>query len=290
MGRRLPTPCLPPLPLHLARPNGSPISLDVRRLLSLILVLLPFAAPAQSLRATYEVHAAGMVILEVEARFTLGLDAYDVETRLRTRGLAATFVSGQQVSRVEGGWEGAAARPARYLSEGTWRGNQRRIALDWQENQPRVLDLTPPETTEREPVPPAMVRGTTDVLSAVATLVRRVGAERHCDIGAQVFDGRRVSEYAARSRGWETIPRWRGSWSGAALRCDFEGRQLAGFRRDQDRAEAAETQRGTAWLASPYAGAPAIPVRLDIPTRWFGTATVILLRAEPLQESVQIRR
>jgi hypothetical protein len=261
----------------------------MRRLLALLL-LWPFAAPAQSLRATYEVHAAGMVVLELEARFTLGLDGYGVETRLRTRGLAASFVSGEQFSRVEGVWEGAAAKPARYLSEGTWRGNQRRIALDWQERQPRVLDLTPPETTEREPVPPEMTRGTTDLLSALATLVRRVGAERRCDIGAQVFDGRRVSEYAARSEGWEAIPRWRGSWSGPALRCGFEGRQLAGFRRDQDRAQAAEMQRGTAWIASPYAGAPAIPVRLDIPTRWFGTATAILLRAEPLQESVQIRR
>lgn len=261
----------------------------MRRLLALLL-LWPLAAPAQSLRAAYEVHAAGMVILEVEARFELGLDRYGIETTLRTRGLAATFVSGQQMSRVEGAWNGAAALPVRYLSEGVWRGNARRIALDWQDRQPRVLDLTPPETAEREPVPPPMMRDTTDVLSALATLMRRVGAERHCDLGAQVFDGRRVSEYAARSQGWEQVPRWRGSWSGPALRCGFEGRQLAGFRRDQDRAEAAETQRGTAWIAAPYPGAPAIPVRIDIPTRWFGTATAILLRAEPLQQGVQIRR
>lgn len=261
----------------------------MRRLLALLL-LLPLAAPAQSLRATYEVHAAGMVVLELEARFELGLDGYGVETRLRTRGLAAAIVPGQQVSRVEGGWNGVAALPARYLSEGVWRGSQRRIALDWQDREPRVLDLTPPETAEREPVPGHLTRGTTDVLSALATLVRRVGAERHCDLGAQVFDGRRVSEYAARSEGWEQVPRWRGSWSGPALRCGFEGRQLAGFRRDQDRAEAAATQRGTAWIAAPYAGAPAIPVRLDIPTRWFGTATAVLLRAEPLEERLQIRR
>jgi len=254
----------------------------MRRLLALLL-LLPAAAQAQSLRAQYEVHAAGMVILELEARFDLGPANYGVETRLRTRGLAATFVSGEQVSRVEGGWNGSAALPARYLSEGTWRGTLRRIALDWQERTPRVLELTPPETHEREPVPEAMRRGTTDVLSALASLARRVGAERHCDIGAQVFDGRRVSEYAARSEGWEAIPRWRGGWSGPALRCGFEGRLVAGFRHDQDRAQAAETQRGTAWIAAPYPGAPAIPVRIDMRTRWFGTATAVLLRAEPVQ-------
>jgi len=254
----------------------------MHRLIALLL-LLPAAAQAQSLRAHYEVHAAGMVIMELEARFDLGLAVYGVETRLRTRGLAAVFASGEQVSRVEGGWNGAAALPARYLSEGTWRGNPRRIALDWQERSPRVLELLPPETNEREPIPEAMRRGTTDVLSAVATLARRVGAERHCDGGAQVFDGRRVSEYAARSEGWEAIPRWRGGWSGSALRCGFEGRLLAGFRHDQDRTQAAETQRGTAWIASPYPGAPAIPVRIDMRTRWFGSAIAVLLRAEPVQ-------
>ncbi|QYU66651.1 DUF3108 domain-containing protein [Leptolyngbya sp. 15MV] len=144
----------------------------MRRILALLL-FWPLAAPAQSLRATYEVHAAGMVILELDARFDLAPGGYGVETRLRTRGIAATFVSGQQTSRVEGGWNGASALPARYVSEGVWRGNARRIALDWQDRAPRVLDLTPPETEEREPVPEAMKRGTTDVLSALATLVRR---------------------------------------------------------------------------------------------------------------------
>jgi hypothetical protein len=65
---------------------------------------------------------------------------------------------------------------------------------------------------------------------------------------------------------------------------------VAGFRRDQDRAEAGEPQRGTAWIASPYPGAPAIPVRVDIPTRWFGTVTAVLLGAEPAQRRAELVR
>jgi hypothetical protein len=256
----------------------------------LAFLLLPAAGHAQPLRATYEVHAAGMVVLEMTATFDFRLDGYAVETLLRTRGLAAAIVGGEQVSRVRGGWADVAPVPASYVSEGVWRGRARRIALDWDQRQPRVLELLPPNEEEREPVPEALMRGTMDVLSALAGLSRQVARDRRCDAEAPVFDGRRRSDFAARSEGWEAIRPWRGAWHGTALRCGFEGRQVAGFRRDQERAEAAAPQRGTAWIASPHEGAPPIPVRLDIPTRWFGTATAILLRAEAVERGVELRR
>ncbi|WP_237216176.1 DUF3108 domain-containing protein [Falsiroseomonas oryziterrae] len=252
----------------------------MRRFLGFLL-LFPAAAAAQPMRATYEVHAAGMVVMEVEARFEVTPRSYRVETVVRTRGLAATFVSGEQATRVDGGWAGPSALPARYVSEGVWRGRPRRIALDWDGGAPRVTALVPPNEEEREAVPEAQKRGTTDVLSAIAQLGRQVAAEGHCALTAPVFDGRRRSDFATRDEGRERILPWRGAWHGEALRCAFEGRQVAGFRRDQDRAEAAAPQRGTAWIAPPFAGAPAVPVRIDIPTRWFGTATAVLLRAEP---------
>jgi hypothetical protein len=278
----------------------------MRPLLAALLILLPGAAGAQAqrtpegqalrdpesraLRATYEVHAAGMVLMELEARFELAADSYRVETRLRTRGMAAVMVSGEQVSRAAGGWSGVLPAPLSFVSEGTWRGRARRIALDWQGAQPRVVELTPPNEEEREPVPPAQQRGTVDILSALAGLGRQVGREGRCEATTPVFDGRRRSDFATRSEGREVIRPWRGAWHGEALRCAFEGRQVAGFRRDQDRAEAAAPQAGTAWIAAPYPGAPAVPVRLDIPTRWFGTATVVLLRAEPVQQRAELAR
>jgi hypothetical protein len=249
--------------------------------LLLVLGLVPASARAQALRASYEVHAAGMVVLELQARFEIAEAAYAVETALRTRGIAALFANGEQVTRVRGAFAGAAPKPEGFVTEGVWRGRMRRIALAWTEAEPRVLDLTPPETEEREPVPEAMRRGTVDVLSALAGLSRQVAKDGHCDALAPVFDGRRRSDFETTGRGWDRVPAWRGSWTGVALRCGFEGRMVAGFRHDQDRSEAAAPQRGTAWIAAPYPGAPAIPVRMDIPTRWFGTATAVLLRAEP---------
>ena len=72
---------------------------------------------------------------------------------------------------------------------------------------------------------------------------------------------------------------WREAWHGPALRCAFEGRLVAGFRLSQQRADTTP-QRGTAWVASPFAGAPPIPVRVEVPSRWFGQAVAVMLRAE----------
>ncbi|WP_270934071.1 DUF3108 domain-containing protein [Falsiroseomonas oryzae] len=262
----------------------------MRSILAALLLLLPGAAAAEALRATYEVYALGSTVLELEARFELTRDAYRVETTLRTRGIAALVASGEQLSRVRGGWAGERPQPADFVTEGVWRGRMRRIALDWDGAEPRVLDLVPSEAEERDPVPEAMRRGTVDVLSALAQLARQVAREGHCELTAPVFDGRRRSDFATRTEGREILRPWRGAWQGEALRCGFEGRLVAGFRRDQDRAEAAAPQRGTAWIAPPYAGAPAIPVRLDIPTRWFGTATAVLLRAEAVERRAEFRR
>ncbi len=257
--------------------------------------LLPLLAPMPALAnqpvvATYEVYAGGMTVLQLEARFDLSAAGYRVETRLRTRGMAATFVPGEQVTQVSGTWSGAVPVPRRYVTEGTWRGRPRRIAMEWQAGEPRVLELTPPETEEREAVPPTLRRDTVDVLSALALVARSVERGGGCDVAAPVFDGRRRSEYRARTERREVIPAWRSAWSGEALRCTFEGRVTAGFRLDQDRAQAAQPTGGTAWLASPYPGAPPIPVRIEIPNRWVGQATAVLLRAEPLGQVADQRR
>ena len=159
------------------------------------------------MRATYEVYAGGVTILQLEAEFDVTPAGYRLMTVARTRGLAATFVPGEQAARVVGEWAGMAARPVAYGTDGVWRGRVRRTV------------------------------------------------------------------------GREVILPWREAWHGPALRCAFEGRLVAGFRLSQQRADTTP-QRGTAWVASPFAGAPPIPVRVEVPSRWFGQAVAVMLRAE----------
>ena len=67
----------------------------------------------------------------------------------------------------------------------------------------------------------------------------------------------------------------------AALRCDFEGRLLAGFRKGEDLEAARRPQTGTAWLGEAAPGRPVIPVRIDSVSRWFGTVTARLASFGP---------
>lgn len=243
------------------------------------------AAGGPAVQASYAAYWSGFSIATMDASLELGAEAYRVEATMRTAGLLAMFVRGEQVTLAEGRIEPAktplALRPQRFLMEGRWRDRLRRVALAWAGERPEVLALLPANQEEREPVPPELQHGTVDTLTALAALVRLVALENRCDGAAQVFDGRRRSDFTAVTEGMETLEphRWSG-FSGPALRCRFEGRQIAGFWKEQDRAEAAKPRGGTAWFASPGPGLPVIPVRIEADSAW-GTVYVHMTRAGP---------
>ncbi|MBP0446519.1 DUF3108 domain-containing protein [Roseomonas sp. SSH11] len=238
-------------------------------------------ARAETISATYTVHAAGMTVMEINATLDVSESGYVVEFRSRMRGLLSAFASGQTTTRVEGVWDGATARPRRYVSEGVWRGEPRRTVLEWQGRQPVVRAMVPANQDEREPVPDALQRNTIDSLSAIAQLVRQVRREGHCNGAARIYDGRRLSELAARTQGRDQFPPARGEWSGIAMKCAFEGRFLAGHRKGEDVEAARRPQAGTAWLAEVVPGRPPIPVRIDHDSRWLGTLTARLASFGP---------
>lgn len=256
--------------------------------LAVLLFPLALAPPARAdtapIRATYAAYVAGMRVLELEAAFALEAQRYEVSTSFRTAGMLAAFVDGQQTSRVVGltpADTALALRPARYTMEGVWRGNARRITLDYENGVPVVRALEPANEDEREPVPAALQRGTVDTLTALAALTRAVARTGRCEATANTFDGRRRTDFQARTLGPETLERGsRGIFAGPALACGFEGRMVAGFLADQDRAEAARPRQGRAWLARVLPDTPPIPVRLEADGGWLGTVQIHLTRVE----------
>ncbi|WP_426958737.1 DUF3108 domain-containing protein [Muricoccus radiodurans] len=237
-------------------------------------------AAAEPVTLLYTVQAMGMTVMEVQVAMDLTDAGYGVEFRSRLRGMAVAFGSGQQVTRVTGTWSGDAARPIRYDAEGVWRGEPRRTLVEWPGGQPAIRAMVPPNDAEREEVPEALRRGTVDTLSAVAQLVRQVQRTGRCDSTARIFDGRRLTEMAARTEGQEAISGGRGEWSGQALRCRFDGRLVSGFRRNDNGEEARRPQTGHAWMGAARPGGPVVPVRIESPSRWFGTLTVRLAEVQ----------
>ena len=253
-----------------------------------LLALSPQPAAAETLLARYVVRTAGLHVMDVEAQFELDGPRYRVRAHVRTTGLAGVFAHGDHVTSVEGEWRGGEPTPLRYRAEGVWRGGPRAVVLDWPSpGQPVLRRLEPPNQGEREPVPEALARNTTDALSALARLVRTVARTGRCDGTAAVYDGRRRVDYTAASAGRQTLPA-EGGFAGEALRCTVESRLLAGRRDDQDPAEARRPQTASVWLAPPLPGRDPIPVRVELPNRWFGTTRAVLVRVERLPSGQEV--
>lgn len=242
----------------------------------LVLALLVFAAPASAerWRATYAVTAAGITVADAEVRFTLGPPGtpYSIETRTRSRGVASWLMRSESQARSEGLLRAGAAVPRRYQTEGSWRGNPRRTVLDYApDGTSRIAMLEPAQDLERTPVPDDARRGHIDPLSAIILLAGHVRETARCDIRARTFDGRRVTQFDV-----TTDPVVQVSDRGL-LRCNVESRILSGIPLDRPVEESARPVRTTLLFGVARPGAPAIPVQVEIASRWWGTIQANLI-------------
>ncbi len=244
----------------------------------IVLLLLVLAAPASATEARYEGYAAGVNVVDVDARFEVGPERYRVALDYRTVGALGWVARGRQQASASGRFVGGRPAPARMASAGTVRGERRVVEIDYASGQPEVRQLVPSGEGEREAVPGPERAGTIDPLSGMAELIRQVNATGRCDGRVTMFDGRRLGVLEVRTGGVQVLePTRRSSFAGRALRCDFVGRQTGGFMLDADRAQARRPQEGTAWFAAAAADGPMIPVRVAFRTRWLGDATMYLV-------------
>jgi hypothetical protein len=250
--------------------------------LGLVLAALPAAAqPGRSFTSlSYATTVAGLTVMLTEADIEMSDKGYRVDIATRTAGAYGLLIRGESRSLSQGMWAGNTIAPQRYAVSGLWRGAPRQTLMDYVSGQPDVLRLEPPNADEREPVPPALQRETVDTIGAAALLARQATLTATCEGTARTFDGRRLFEVTSRTGGWERLaPDAAPVHAGPLLRCEFEGRLLAGFLLDGDREAAARPHRGTAWLGRLAPGAPLLPVRLSFEMRWLGAATMSLVTA-----------
>jgi opacity protein-like surface antigen len=249
-----------------------------------LVLLATTSAPAQvtQVHLTYDTYAAGLQVMQMHAFFGLGPWNYQVNLDYHTTGLVGLLYGGRQVNTVRGIWQDNQASPAEFYGEGVWRGHPRRTLIDYDHGLPEVRELQPPQDSEREQIPQELRLHTMDTLSALAQLIRQVADAHNCDTEVHTYDGRRVLELTARTHGTETLaPTGRSIFSGPTLRCDFEGRELAGFLIGENDKEHRQPLHGSAWLAPMMPETPSLPVRIAFETRWFGMATMYLTRATP---------
>ena len=253
--------------------------MSMLRRLILASLFLGGAASAESWRASYQITAAGVTVMEAEVTFDLGQDGapYSIESRVRSRGLASLLFRGEQSSRSAGVLQGATLRPRQHESQGNWRGTPRRTVLTYAPDGLARIDLLEPvQDVERAPVRDEERRGALDTLSAIIRLTQQVRRTGRCDVQARTFDGRRLTQFDV-----TTDPIMRVSDNGL-LRCLVESRPLGGFALDRPVEEATRPTQSVLLYGVPQPGAPAIPVRIEVASRWWGTiqATLTTLTAQ----------
>lgn len=244
------------------------------------MMAMPAAAGAQAPLAahvTFNTYAAGLRVAEVDAGIALSPSSYQIELAYHTTGMTSVFVHGYQYDAVAGAWSGLVPRPSRFLAQGHWRGQERVARIEYDRGVPVVKELRPTADEEREPVPSSLRQNTIDAVSALAQLVRTVEQTGRCDGALRTYDGRRAVEIQSTTAGEEMLRSTdRSIFAGKALRCDFIGRMVAGFKLDEDREKATRPLRGSAWLAPLRNGEPPLPVRIAFQTRWLGDMTMYL--------------
>jgi Protein of unknown function (DUF3108) len=247
--------------------------------LALLTTAATSAEVAQA-QLAYDTYAGGIEVMQMNAFFGLGPWNYRIDLDYHTTGLVGLLYRGHQTNSVRGMWHDDQAAPQQFSGEGVWRGHERRTVIGYDAGRPQVKELQPPQETEREPVPTELQLHTMDTLSALAQLMRRVARDHACETEVRTYDGRRVLDIVAHTGGAERLdPTGRSTFSGPALRCDFEGREVAGFLFGQDDPDHRRPLHGSAWLASVLPHAPPLPVRIEFQTRWFGLATMYLTAA-----------
>ncbi|WP_424813123.1 DUF3108 domain-containing protein [Roseococcus sp. YIM B11640] len=240
---------------------------------TLALLLAAGPASAEVWQAGYLFTAAGIPLMEAQVAFDMDRPGarYFVETRTRPRGLATIFFRGEQVARSEGAWRGSLPRPLQHRSQGNWRGTPRRTQIDYAaDGTPRVTVLDPQQDMERTPIPTEALPGTLDSLSAMVQLARQVRETSRCDGRARIFDGRRLTELTVAT---DAV---RQADSGGLPSCVIESRIVGGL--PVERPEDARVMRSIVHFAPPREpGAPLLPIRIELPSRWWGTLQVTLV-------------
>jgi hypothetical protein len=237
------------------------------------------ASDSVPLEIGYEVYFSGMHILSVDAELLNDADRYELKVASVTRGITDFFVGWKGEALSRGVLAGDLAVPQAYTNRGIWKGKTRNIDIayrpDGEVDSYKVVPEPDPEKVND--LPENAEFGTVDPLSVIAQVTRALNSGRSCDGNFAVFDGRRRYDVTVSDKGVQAIePNEYSVYNGDAVVCALDFKVLGGDRKEKSKYAATARDRRV-FVASPEAGGPAVPVRLQVETD-YGTLMAHLTR------------
>jgi Protein of unknown function (DUF3108) len=221
------------------------------------------AAEPQPIVIHYEAFAAGLPVVAFDFRLDETGTSYAVDGHIRTVGLFRLFYRVDLRAQSEGEVAGEAMRPRVHEQVLTTQGKDRVAHLEYPGDGTVTARLVPPEDSGRPKPTPQQTVETLDPLSTILAIGHAVAGAERCVGRFPVYDGRRRYDIVLSDDGAGHDARAK---DGTVLRCRAQAVKIAGFSFDQDYQP--HTNNGHVWLASPRAGAPALPVRIDLDGSW----------------------
>jgi hypothetical protein len=249
-----------------------------------LIVSAPAAAADASTHMTYDVYVGGLRMLEVESGLTLAADHYDVDLSAHVVGIAAAFSDWRSNVRSSGGLAGPQLRPATNVVQRINGDSDKTTTITFLGGGRMDVEIVPSSKPKREQtIPPERLVHALDPLSGVVSILQalHVGASA-CTGQVPVFDGRRMYRADLTDGGTVMLDRAeQGMYGGPAHSCtvaltpmvgDFnfgdERRATKPTEYLQRTSKAPDQRVITTWLASPGAGLPAVPVRIESDSPW----------------------
>lgn len=239
------------------------------------LAVMPAAAAAtggaRDLALGYRVYFGGFEALSLGVDVALAAERYKMDMNFRTRGLIGRLFPWTMQAFARGRLAGSVVLPETAGQRNRWRDRERWVTLRFADGRPTVTDAKPPVgDAGRGSLAGEALRGTIDLASAVLALSRAGRAARACAGRLVVFDGRRRYDIVLSRVGEEELRRTRYSvFQARALNCRAKMARRAGFKRGRGYGGwGSDGRAASLWLAPVFAHTPALPVRIEVETRW----------------------
>jgi hypothetical protein len=242
--------------------------------LGALLSAAPGTAGAEPVSVKYEVFFGGLHVLNAEANWEQGSGAYSIAAAAETQGFVGWLHPWQGNTFSQGRIDDGKVVPAQHENRGTADDDEadgeRLVHLTYDAAGNLTDSLVQPEQDwdERHPLPADAGVGTLDPLSVIAGLSQLLQKSGRCEGSFAVFDGRKRYNLLVSDAGETQLDASSYSiYAGPARGCRLHYEMLGGHRIERNKY--AETARERiVWVARPAAGAPLVPVRLQIETAY----------------------
>ena len=199
-------------------------------------------------------------MVALRATTETGDGRYRTTTAAKTVGIAGVIFPWHASATTEGRIGAGGFQPIAHRSSGEYRGQGRSVVMDYDGAGAVVAAIEPLAADDyRDAVPVTLQQDTVDPLTATL-----IALASHCHGTVRVFDGRRRYDIQLADEGEGEVPGSRGAvYAGPARRCRSQIRPIAGFWRTGPQHDERPSHLD-AWVASPRAALPPIPVYLEL--------------------------